>query len=61
MYIIVFRNSHRDPFVDVDSRYFLESYQTYEEAKEAAEKIEQLAGDKDPHYFDWKIYEQVNS
>ncbi len=39
MYIIVWRNSHREPFVDVDSRQFLESYYSYESAKEAAEEI----------------------
>ena len=38
MYIIVWRNSHREPFVDVDSRQFLESYYSYEEAKAAAER-----------------------
>ena len=37
MYIIVWRNSHREPFVDTDSRQFLESYYSYEEAKAAAE------------------------
>ena len=58
MYIIVWRNSHREPFVDVDSRQFLESYYSYESAKEAAEEIVKNEGDKSPLYFDYKIYRE---
>jgi hypothetical protein len=54
-YIIVWRNNHRDPFVDVNSHYFLETYSTYEQAKEAAEAI--LSED----YFDYQIYEEVSN
>lgn len=59
-YIIVWRNSHRDPHVDVDSRGFLESYYTYEEAKEAAERIFEVENETNmsPWYFDYKIYEE---
>lgn len=60
MYIIVWRNSHREPFVDVDSRQFLESYYSYEAAKQAAEEIVKNEGDKSPWYFDYKIYEESN-
>ena len=58
MYIIVWRNSHREPFVDVDSRQFLESYYSYESAKEVAEEIVKNEGDKSPWYFDYKIYKE---
>ena len=58
MYIIVWRNSHREPFVDVDSRQFLESYYSYESAKEVAEEIVKNEGDKSPWYFDYKIYRE---
>ncbi len=58
MYIIVWRNSHREPFVDVDSRQFLESYYSYESAKEAAEEIVKNEGDESPWYFDYKIYRE---
>jgi hypothetical protein len=54
-FIIVWRNNHRDPFVDVNSHYFLETYSTYEQAKEAAEAI--LSED----YFDYQIYEEVSN
>lgn len=60
MYIIVWRNSHREPFVDVDSRQFLESYYSYEEAKNAADEIVENEGDKSQWYFDYKIYEESN-
>jgi hypothetical protein len=59
MFIIVWKDSHRDPFVDVDSRNFKESYYTYEEAKVAAEKILEQEGPQSPWYFDYKIYEEV--
>jgi hypothetical protein len=63
MYIIVWRNSHREPFIDVDSRSFLESYYSYEEAKAAAEEIvknENVGNQLSPWYFDYKIYEEAN-
>lgn len=62
MYIIVWRNSHREPFVDVDSRQFLESYYSYDKAKQAAEEIVRTENDGElsPWYFDYKIYEESN-
>jgi hypothetical protein len=60
MYIIVWRNNHRGPFVDTDSRHFLESYPTYEDAKSAAEEIMKNENEREqsPWYFDYKIYEE---
>ena len=58
MYIIVWRNSHREPFIDVDFRQFMESYYSYESDKEAAEEIVKNEGDKSPWYFDYKIYRE---
>ena len=62
MYIIVWRNSHREPFLDTDSRSFLESYYSYEQAKQAAEEIlrTENEGEQSPWYFDYKIYEESN-
>jgi hypothetical protein len=61
MYVIVWRNSHREPFLDVDSRQFLESYYSYESAKEAAEEImkNENEGELSPWYFDYKIYKEA--
>jgi hypothetical protein len=62
MYIIVWRNSYREPFVDTDSRQFLESYYSYEDAKAAAEEImkNENEGQQSPWYFDYKIYKETN-
>ena len=62
MYIIVWRNSHREPFLDTDSRSFLESYYSYEEAKAAAEEIvkNENENESSPWYFDYQIYEESN-
>jgi hypothetical protein len=59
-YIIIWRNRHRDPHVDVDSRGFIEQYYTYEQAKEAAESIMKVENEESlsPWYFDYKIYEE---
>lgn len=59
-YIIVWRNNHRDPFVDVDSRNFLESYSTFEEAEKAAKEIEFSENEKEQSiwYFNYKIYKE---
>jgi len=61
-YIIVWRNSHRDPFVDVNSHQFLESYSTYDDAKVVAEELleNENVGEKSQWYFDYQIYEEVN-
>jgi hypothetical protein len=60
MYIIVWRNSHREPFINTDSRHFLESYYSYEDAKNAADEIVKNEGPDQPWYFDYKIYEEQN-
>jgi hypothetical protein len=46
----------------VDSRSFLESYYSYEEAKAAAEEIvkNENEGEPSPWYFDYQIYEEAN-
>jgi hypothetical protein len=58
MYIIVWRSTHKEPFVDVDSHQFLESYYSYESAKDAAEEIIKNEGDNSQWYFDYKIYKE---
>ena len=60
-YIIIWRNNHREPFPDIDSRDFLETYSTFEEAKKQADEIleRENEGQMSPWYFDYKIYEEV--
>jgi hypothetical protein len=60
-YIIVWRNRHRDPHVGTNTHDFLETYSSYEIAKEEAERIEEEQGTKNPWYFDYAIYEEVES
>lgn len=60
-YIIVWRNQHRDPHVHTDTHDFVERYFSYESAKEEAKKIVEAEGPKSPHYFDYAIYEEVES
>lgn len=62
-YIIIWRNSHREPHIDIDAHNFKEEYTTYEEAKQAAEEIERTEnqGEQSPWYFDYQIYQEVNS
>ena len=61
-YIIVWRNSHREPHIDVDSHNFKEEYSSYESAKESAEEIlrTENANEKTPWYFDYQIYEEAS-
>ena len=59
-FIIVFRNSHRDPFISVDSMDFKETYSSFEVAKEVAEEIIEQQGPKSEWYFDYSIYEEVD-
>jgi hypothetical protein len=61
-YIIVWRSTYREPFVDVDSRGFIEDYPTEEDAKKAAKEIEENENggeEKSPWYFNPKIYKEV--
>ena len=60
-YIIVWRNSHREPHIDTNSNDFKEEYSSYEQAKEAAEEILEAEGPKSLWYFDYAIYEEVKS
>lgn len=62
-FIIVWRNSHREPHIDVDSHGFKEEYNSYEDAKEEAENIQarENEGSKSPWYFDFQIYQSVDS
>lgn len=59
-YIIVWRNSHRDPFVDVQSNSFLETYISYESAEREAKSM-LSCNPQDPHFIDYAIYEEANS
>lgn len=59
MYIIVWRNSHRDPHISMDTHNFKDTYSSYEEAKKAAEEIQENEGEKSPWYFDYQIYEEA--
>lgn len=60
-YIIVWRHSHREPHVDVDSHYFLETYSSYEDAKKQAEEIIKQEGSESPWYYDYAIYEEASN
>lgn len=60
-YIIVWRNRHREPHVSQNTHYFLETFSTYEEAKQEAEKTVDQEGPQSPWYFDYAIYEEVKS
>jgi len=62
MYIIVWRNSHREPFIDVDFSQFMKSYYSYEEANADAEEIvkNENEGERSPWYFDYQIYKECN-
>ena len=60
-YIIVFRSRHRDPFIDLDSHDFKEDYSTFEDAKKAADEIIQDEGPKSEWYYDYQIYQEVES
>ncbi len=63
-FIIVWRNSHREPHISKNSHDFKETYFSFEEAKEAAELIqiaENSGSEKNIWYFDFQIYEEVNS
>lgn len=60
-YIIVWRNSHKEPHIEVDTHGFKESYDDYEDAKAEAEKIQEAEGPRSKWYFDYAIYEEVTS
>ena len=58
-YIIVFRNSHREPHISQDSHGFKESYSSFEDAKAAAEEVIEAEGPKSSWYFDYQIYQEA--
>lgn len=62
-YIIVWRNSHREPHIDTDSHGFRELYSDYQQAKESADEILRTENEdeKSQWYFDYQIYEEINS
>lgn len=55
-FIIVWRNGHKNPHVSENDNGFLETYATYEDAKSAADEINDP---KDDWYFDYQIYEEI--
>lgn len=59
-YIIVWRHNTREPFIDSDSRGFIEDYPSFEEAKKSADEIEKNENEnsKSEWYFNYKIYEE---
>jgi len=60
-YIIVWRNRHREPHIDVNSLGFKEEYMTFDDGKKAAEEIlaAENENNKSQWYFDYGIYEEV--
>jgi len=62
-YIIIWRNRHREPHIDVDSRGFRQDYMSFDEAKKAAEEIvrSENENEKSLWYFDYQIYEEASS
>lgn len=60
-YIIIWKNSHKEPHIDIDSRGFKEEYMTYEDAKKSADEIIRSENEngKSPWYFDYQIYKSV--
>ena len=61
-YIIVWRDSHREPFIDVNGNQFKEDYGSNEEAREAAEELVRTENDEEKSlfYFDYNIYQEVD-
>lgn len=58
MYVIIWRHTHREPHLDLNDRSFLESYSTYEQAKDAAENTLASEGDESHFYYDYAIYQE---
>jgi hypothetical protein len=59
-YIIVWRNNTRQPFIDTNSRGFIEDYPSFEKAKESADEIEKNENEngKSEWYYNYKIYKE---
>ncbi len=58
MYIIIWRNSHKEPFPNSDLKGFLESYSSPEEATEEAKEII-INNPESEIYFDFEIYKLI--
>lgn len=60
-YIIIWRNNHREPFVDTtDDREFLNDFSTFEKAKASAE--ETIKDNPNSEWFiDYAIYEEAKN
>lgn len=60
MYIIVWRNSHKSPHLSETDHGFLESFDSFERAKEYADEIvEQEGKDNGRYYYDYQIYQEA--
>jgi len=59
-YIIVWRNTRKDPFVDVDSHGFIETFPSESEARKTAKEAvnQENKTEMSPWYFDYKIYKE---
>ena len=62
-YIIIWRNTHINPFVEHGSNGFLISYDSYELAKNSAEEMIQIENEngESPWFFDYQIYKEVDN
>jgi hypothetical protein len=60
-YIIVWRNSHKNPHVDKGSNGLKEEFSSYEDAKKSADDMVVNRGPACPWFFDYAIYEEVTS
>lgn len=59
-YIIIWRSTHRDPHIDVDSHNFKETYSTFDLAEKSAKETVEREGSESPWYFDFEIFEKAN-
>lgn len=60
-YIIVWRNSHTEPHIEMNNHDFKEEYSTYEQAEESAKSTMRVQEPSDKFYFDYAIYQEVTS
>lgn len=62
-YIIVWRAGHRDPFISTDAHDFVETFSTFENAKQHADKVFEMENEENPSpwYFDYQIFEEATS
>ncbi len=60
-YIIVWQHGYREPHIHLDSHYKAEVFSSYENAKEEADRTVEAEGKDSEWYYDYAIYEEVNS